>query len=145
MQAKTQNRFPGTRSRPPTTVGNTHPMARPAKAADERLSERAALRFTSTEWVDIKAAASARRTRPSTLLRQLAVAALRDLPPAAGPAAARATPDAKLLRELNGVGSNLNQAVKRMHHGDLDPAEFRSILEDVARALADVRALLLRP
>ena len=118
-------------------------MARPAKAADERLSERAALRFTSTEWVDIKAAASARRTRPSTLLRQLAVAALRDLPPAAGPAAARATPDAKLLRELNGVGSNLNQAVKRMHQGDLDPAEFRSILEDVARALADVRALLL--
>ena len=115
-------------------------MARPAKAADERLSERAALRFTSTEWVDIKAAASARRTRPSTLLRQLAVAAL---PPAAGPAAARATPDAKLLRELNGVGSNLNQAVKRMHQGDLDPAEFRSILEDVARALADVRALLL--
>ena len=142
MPAKTQNRFPGTRSRPPTTVGNTHPMARPAKAADERLSERAALRFTSTEWVDIKAAASARRTRPSTLLRQLAVAALRDLPPA-WPTAARATPDAKLLRELNGVGSNLNQAVKRMHQGDLDPAEFRSILEDVARALADVRALLL--
>ena len=117
-------------------------MARPPKSSADRLEQRSGTRFTAAEAEEVAAAARDRGVTISTLIREMTLAALRGVPPRRRPQ----PPDPAMLRELNIIGSNLNQLSKVANsRGDVDDVALRSIASDLAALRARLQPEVTQP
>lgn len=97
------------------------------------------IKLTPTERAELEAAAAEHGTRLSDYVRELCLRR-----PAPVVAATRRNPEAKaLLFELNAIGNNLNQLVRKAHIHDELPAraDLKAALEAIKKAMARVLEL----
>ncbi|MCY4029515.1 MAG: plasmid mobilization relaxosome protein MobC [Acidobacteria bacterium] len=94
------------------------------------------IRLTDAEALAIAAAAGRRGMPPVAFIRSAALEAA-GASVAAAPSEDSASTDAVERRsELRRIGSNLNQAVRRLHQGREDLAELRRLVEEVRDQVA---------
>lgn len=93
------------------------------------------IRLTDAEALAIAAAAGRRGMPPVAFIRSAALEAAGSSV-AAPPADSASTDAVERRSELRRIGSNLNQAVRRLHQGREDLAELRRLVEEVRDQVA---------